>query len=97
MPRAPARPQSPNGLSPEPRTAALRSTEEPDVFLNVPDLHVGEIRVDVEDLEAHLALEARLGNLLELRAGAHVTIAKVDLEIKDVAAKAMLKVRLENM
>jgi hypothetical protein len=97
MPRASTRPQSRNGSSAEPRSAAARSTQEPDVFLNVPDLHVGEIRLDVENLEAHLALQARLGNLLELRAGAHVAIAKVELEIKDVAAKAMLKVRLDNV
>src|SRR3954452_13595035 len=97
MPRARTRQQSRNGASAEPRSAAARSTQEPDVFLNVPDVHVGEIRLDVEDLQAHLALEARLGSLLELRAGAHVTIAKVQLDIKDVAAKAMLKVRLENV
>jgi hypothetical protein len=74
-----------------------RPATEPDVFLNVPDLHVGEIELDVENLEAHLALEARLANLVELRAGVHVAIEKVDLHIKDVAARAMLKVRLENV
>jgi hypothetical protein len=35
--------------------------------------------------------------LLELRAGAHVTVEKVELDIKGVAARAMLKVRLENV
>ena len=63
----------------------------------MPDLHVDEIDLDVENLEAHLALQARLANLLELRAGVHVTIEKVQLNVKGVAARALLKVRLENV
>lgn len=56
-----------------------------------------EIKLDVDNLEAHLALQARLASLLELRAGAHVTVEKVALDIKGVTARAMLKVRLENV
>jgi hypothetical protein len=67
------------------------------VYVSVPDLHVDEIELDVENLEAHLALQARLANLLELRAGAHVAVEKVQLDIKGVAARALLKVRLENV
>jgi hypothetical protein len=70
---------------------------EPDVCLSVPDLHVDEIRLAVEHLDADVALQARLANLLDLRAGAHVVISKVDLDIKGVAARAILKVRLENV
>jgi hypothetical protein len=51
----------------------------------VPDLHVDEIELDVENLGAHLAIEARLANLLELRAGAHVAVAKVQYAILDRA------------
>jgi hypothetical protein len=69
---------------------------EPDVHLDVPSLHVGEIAVDVERLEAHLALRAQLAGLVNLVAGAHVGVDKVRIEIKDVDAEAMLKVRLEN-
>jgi hypothetical protein len=90
MPRPSTRAHSHNGASGTPG-------DEPDVYLNVPDLEVEEIKLDVENLEAHLALQTRLANLLELRAGAHVTVEKVELEIKGVAAKAMLKVRLENV
>jgi hypothetical protein len=99
MPRQPARPHSRNGASadPHPPPAARRQSGEPDVYLSVPDLQVDEIKLDVEDLQAHLALQARLANLLELRAGAHVTVEKVQLEIKGVAARALLKVRLENV
>jgi hypothetical protein len=96
MPRSSTRPHSRNGASASPQIPRQQSSE-PDVFLSVPDLHVDEIDLDVENLEAHLALQARLANLLELRAGAHVTIEKVQLNIKGVAARAMLKVRLENV
>ena len=73
------------------------STDKPDVFLHVPDVHVGEIYLDVEDLDAHLSLQARLANLVQLVAGVHVHIGKVELDIKDVGAEAVLKVRLENL
>jgi hypothetical protein len=82
---------------PRPSTPARAGTAEPDVYLSVPDLHVDEINLDVESLEAHLALQARLAKLLELRVGAHVSVAKVQLDIKGVAARALLKVRLENV
>ncbi|MGN6792850.1 MAG: hypothetical protein ACTHJW_10755 [Streptosporangiaceae bacterium] len=72
-------------------------SDRPDVFLHVPDVHVGEIYLDVEDLDAHLSLQARLANLVQLVAGVHVHIGKVELDIKDVGAEALLKVRLENL
>lgn len=73
------------------------SSDKPDVFLHVPELHVGEIHLDVESLDAHLSLQARLANLVELTAGVHVHVGKVELDIKDVDARALLKVRLENL
>ena len=99
MPGSPARTHSSNGASaqPQPPHPAQRQSGEPDVYLSVPELKVDEIKLDVENLQAHLALQARLANLLELGAGAHVTVEKVQLEIKGVAARALLKVRLENV
>lgn len=70
--------------------------DEPDVFVTVPKLHVGELTIDVERLEAHLALRAQVANLVNLVAGAHVGVDKVKIEIKDVDAQCELKVRLEN-
>src|SRR4029077_15208675 len=55
------------------------------------------IYLDVENLDAHLSLEARMANLVQLTAGVHVHIGKVELDIKDVDARAVLKVRLENL
>jgi hypothetical protein len=78
-------------------TQGRAPSDKPDVFLHVPDVHVGEIYLDVEDLDAHLSLQARLANLVQIVAGVHVHIGKVELDIKDVGAEALLKVRLENL
>ena len=72
-------------------------SDEPDVFLDVPKVHVGEIYFDVERLDAHLSLRAKVANLVQIIAGVHVHVGKVELDIKDVDAQAMLKVRLENL
>jgi hypothetical protein len=71
-------------------------TEEPDVFVDVPNVHVGKVEVDVERLEAHLALRAQVANLVNLVAGVHVGVDKVKIDIEDVDASALLKVRLQN-
>ncbi len=73
------------------------STNDPDVLLDVPNLSVEQIKLVVENLRAHISLDARLANLLQLTAGADVSIDKVDLEIKGVKAQVLLKVRLENV
>jgi hypothetical protein len=71
-------------------------SHDPDVYVNIPQVHVGEITVDVERLEAHLALRAQVANLVNLVAGVHVGVDKVKIDLKDVDAEAMLKVRLDN-
>jgi hypothetical protein len=70
--------------------------DEPDVFVDIPQVHVGELLIDVRKLEAHLALRAEVANLVNLVAGVHVAIDEVKIDLKDVDAQAMLKVRLEN-
>lgn len=71
--------------------------DEPDVLLDVPNLSVDEIKLDVQNLEAHIALNAQLANLLKLNAGADVGIERVNIQIKGVKAQALLKVRLDNV
>lgn len=59
------------------RTSAYRSTNpgnEPDVLLDVPNLSVEELTLEVQNLRAHVALQAQLANLLSLSAGADVGI-----------------------
>lgn len=70
--------------------------DEPDVFVDIPEIHVGELQVDVQRLEAHLALRAQIANLLNLVAGVHVSVDEVKIDLKEIDAQAVLKVRLEN-
>src|ERR687887_1285049 len=88
VPREPGRRASLAGRQPSP---------EPDVFMDVPRVKVDEIYLDVEGLDAHLSLRAKLANLVQLVAGVHVHLGKVELDIKGVDAEALLKVRLENL
>jgi hypothetical protein len=54
----------------------------PDVWLNVPNLHVDEISLVVEDLKAHVSLSANVASLVSLNTGVSVSINKVNLTIK---------------
>jgi hypothetical protein len=79
-----------------PQTLTER-TGQPDVVLDVPDLSVDNIALDVERLKVHLALDARVANLVRLTAGADAGIDKVKLEIVGVEAEAYLVVRLDRV
>jgi hypothetical protein len=70
---------------------------EPDVLLDVPQLRVEEIILEVEDLRAHVSIQADVFNLLRLSVGADVQLGGVHLEIKGVEARALLKVRLDKV
>jgi hypothetical protein len=75
----------------------LGTNGDPDVLLSVPNLGVDRIYLDVQDLNAHLDLHAKVLDLLELHVGADVSIKKVELEIDNVRVQAMLKVRLNEV
>lgn len=70
---------------------------EPDVYLDVPLLKVDEIDLDVENLRAHVSLQAEVLDLLKLNVGADVALGRVHLGISGVEAQARLKVRLDNV
>jgi uncharacterized protein YoxC len=72
-------------------------SREYDVVLNVPQLCVNRISLKVNNLVAHLALDAAVANLLQVQAGADVRIARVDLGIHGVRAQALLLVDLDNV
>lgn len=99
---APAAAQSRKN-APQPGTSsqlAIQATsggEQPDVLLDVPNLSVDELTVEVDNLEAHISLDARLANLLKLTAGADVNIDNVKIQLKGVKAQATLVVRLDNV
>jgi hypothetical protein len=70
---------------------------EPDVVLDVPQLKVDEITLEVDNLQARIALRVRLAELLQIGVGADVEIDRVALEIKGVEAQAALTARLHNV
>lgn len=76
---------------------AVPADQQPDVVLDIPNLSVEEITLEVQNLRAKVALEARLANLLHLSAGADASIESVKLSIKGVQARAALIVRLDNV
>ncbi|WP_329541490.1 hypothetical protein [Streptomyces sp. NBC_01358] len=68
-----------------------------DVFLDVPALHVDKLDLEVDDLEAHVSLQAEVLDLLKLNVGADVRLGRVQLGIEGVDVQAQLKVRLHHI
>ena len=99
------RPAQPGATAPAPRPLTAEQQQrrqqamsgEPDVLLDVPNLSIQSIDLEVNNLEVHLALEAKLANLLHLKAGADASIEQVKLNITGVQATALLVVRLDNV
>jgi len=99
--------QSGNGGAPkqssQSRSRATQKSEEqngagePDVMLDVSQLKVDEVGLEVDNLHARIALETRLGDLLQLYVGADVVADRVALELKGVEAQAQLKAHLQNV
>jgi DNA anti-recombination protein RmuC len=75
----------------------VQDGQEPDVLLDVSELEVDRIRLEVENLRAHVSVLAELANLVSLSVGADARLDRVKLEIEGVRAKVLLKVRLENV
>ncbi|KAI1781293.1 hypothetical protein F4818DRAFT_398659 [Hypoxylon cercidicola] len=78
-------------------SAPSYGSNPPDVYLNVPELHVGRIELDVDNLNAEINLAAQVANLVELNAGIQVGITKVNITIADVDANLELIIRLGNL
>ena len=83
------------------RTYAIATDEQamgdPDVLLDVPVIKVDSIHLQVEDLQAHVSLQAKILELVDLNVGVDVQLGKVRLDIKGVEAQALLKVRLDHI
>jgi hypothetical protein len=71
--------------------------EAVDVFVDVPVAKVDEIKFELDDLRAHLALLAEAGHFVQLNAGVGVRLGKVELEIQNVETQALLEVRLKHV
>jgi hypothetical protein len=70
---------------------------EYDIVVDVPNLCVDSLKLNVQNLVAHLALDVRVANLTRITAGADVRIGEVDLTLRQVRAEALLLVDLDNV
>jgi hypothetical protein len=103
--------EKPAGKRPRPaalaRQAASRIARErprmpsrdpaPDVHLNVPHLHLDRVDLKVDEVNARVALQAHVLDLLRLDVGVDAELRGVGLEIDGVDAEAQLDVRLEHL
>jgi hypothetical protein len=71
--------------------------EAVDVYVDAPVVKVDEIKFELDDLRAHLALLAEAGHFVQINAGAAVRLGKVELDIQGVETQALLEVRLRNV
>jgi len=71
--------------------------QDPDVLLDVPVLKVDSIHLEVDNLDAHVALQAKVLDLVNLTVGVDVHLGKLKLDIKGVEAQALAKVRLDHV
>lgn len=71
--------------------------EAVDVYLDAPVVKVDEIKFELDDLRAHLAVLAEAGHFVQISAGAGVRLGKVELDIKGVETQALLEARLDNV
>jgi hypothetical protein len=71
--------------------------EGPDVLVDVPVVKLDKIDIEVDDLDARVAVLARVRKLLNLSVGAHAGLGEVELKIEGVEAQALLKARLDNV
>lgn len=69
----------------------------PDMFLDVPQIKTDEIKLTLEDLDARVALQAELAGMVKINVGVNAGIKKLDLDIKGLDLKALLKVKLNNV
>lgn len=70
------------------------SVDPPDVHLVVPELSVGRIELEVDQLRADINLNAEVARLVELNAGIQIAVDKVNITIDSVEAELELEVRL---
>jgi hypothetical protein len=71
--------------------------EAVDVYVDAPVVKVDEIKFELDDLRAHLAVLAEVGHFVQLNAGVGVRLGKVELDIQGVETQALLEARLENV
>ena len=77
--------------------ASTNLTPNRDVILEIPELSVDSIGLTVNNVRAHVSLDANAMNFVQLTAGVDVGIKQVQLAISGVYAEAYLYVDLDNV
>lgn len=77
--------------------AQTNLTSNRDVILEVPELSVDSIGLTVNNVRAHVSLDANAMNFVQLTAGVDIGIKQVQLAISGVYAEAYLYVDLDNV
>jgi hypothetical protein len=72
-------------------------TTNRDVILEIPELSVDSIGLTVNNVRAHVSLDANAMNFVQLTAGVDIGIKQVQLSISGVYAEAYLYVDLDNV
>lgn len=67
------------------------------MLLQIPELSVGLIQLEVDNLQAEINLGATVASLVEINAGVQIGITKVNITISDVEAELELVIRLGNL
>jgi hypothetical protein len=81
----------------QPLSTNTSLTPNRDVILEIPELSVDSIGLTVENVKAHVSLDANAMNFVQLNAGVDVGIKKVQLGVVGVFAEAYLYVDLDNV
>lgn len=68
-----------------------------DVYVDAPVVGVDEIKFELDDFRAHLAVLAEAGHFVQINAGVGVRLGKVELDIQGVEAQALMEVRLHHV
>jgi hypothetical protein len=71
--------------------------EAVDVYVDAPVVRVEEIKFEMDDLRAHLAVMAEAGHFVQINVGAGVRLGKVELDIQGVETQALLEARLHHV
>ena len=93
---APSNSASTTGSAPT-ASGSSAFSEVPDVVLKVPELSVGRIELNVDNLEADINLHANVASLVSINAGVQLSIKEVNITIADVQAELDLVVRLGHL
>lgn len=96
-PTVTSRPPTGNGTSTRTAPPTVETSTPPDVYLNVPELHVGRIELGVEELQADINLNAKVAGLVTINAGVQVSVQKINITIADVDVQLELIVRLGHL